>query len=151
MIDVDASELVEELEDLGDRARDLRPVLDAIIGDFHTLMAGAFDTRGAAIGRRWAANVPGWSAEKGSDPVGVFTGLLRGSLTQFNAQHAIHDRTPNGVKLGTSAPHAGLFDAGRGGQRARRLEPSAGRLEKWVGMLQQHLDGDTAGGFDGIV
>jgi hypothetical protein len=148
-IEVKVSGLADELDDLRDRARHMRPAFDRVVDDFHAMMAGAFDRAGATIGRRWAANVPDWDRQK-TGPVGVLTGGLRASLTSSSADGAIVDRSHNRVRLGSSLPHAHLFDAGRGGQRARRLEPTGATLDRWIGIVQQHLDGD-AGGFDGVI
>ena len=132
-----------ELQGYADRADDLRPALQDAAEAFRGLFGDVFKTRGATAGVIWAAPTDSYRRRKGrTRPPGVFTGLLLSSLTRRRSRHSVERITADTVTVGTTAPHAHLFERGRGGQRARRLTPSRSRLEQaGAEALSGHLSG----------
>ena len=140
--DTDAAERRFEL--VADRGEDLRPALHAAADALRGLYGDVFDQRGAPAGVFWPSPTPGYRRLKlrlrPTAGPGVFTGLLRTSLTRRRGRHSVQRITGDELTVGTSAPHAHLFDDGRGGQRARRLTPTRRRIiEATVPALERHL------------
>lgn len=104
---------IRKLEGMGDAALHARPVLNAI-GE---LVLEEEDER---WGKGWKPDSPATVRRKGNADVGTDSGGLRESLTKRGARWNIF-RVLNGeLVVGTSAPHAHLFDRGRKGQPRRR-------------------------------
>lgn len=120
----------------------MRPLFRGLIDDFHGLMEGAFESGGRSIGRRWAPNTPGYARRK-KGPVGVASRTLLESLTTTTSRYARTGIGRDSMTVATAAPHAHLFGAGRGGQKARPLLPTDRRLvDRWTPAMHQWLVGD---------
>ena len=141
-----------ELDFVAGRAADLRPALLDVAEAVRGLYGDVFASRGVAAGVLWPGHTESYRRRKAKvrpgRPAGVFTGLLFGSLVRrgrYSVEHVYGDT----VTVASRAPHAHLFESGRGGQRARRLTPSRSRIEGAAAeVLQAHL---TGGRFTGLL
>lgn len=142
---VDTSAMEARLRDLVKATEDPRPAFREVVDDFHDMMTTQFSTGGSLTG--------GWPDRTGrrtaaqTSQVGVAEGVLRRSLTgrgRFSHEQVTRD----GVTVGTTAPHAHLFDRGRGrNQPARRLvPPSAVLSRRWTPILERALARAMRGG-----
>lgn len=145
-VDVTPFGEARELEAVADRSDNLRPALENAADAIRSLFGDVFTSRGAAAGVVWARPTDGYArrkrAAKPGAPQGVFTGLLRDSVTRRRSRYSVERITADKVTVETKAPHAHLFEKGRGGQRGRRLTPSRRRIEQaGAEVLTAHLTG----------
>lgn len=141
-LDVDPAldTVVADLRGLGDRAQNLRPALRRIADDMRDLARDSFDNP------RWAPLTDEYAARKARDGKGtrpgVYSRTLIESLTRRGARFHGETIRPDSVTVVTRAPHAHLFDQGRGGQRARPLLTRRlvdRRSDVWLELLEQYL------------
>lgn len=132
---------LDQLEGMSDRADRLRPFLLEVADDMRALNRDRMTTR-----RGWAPLSPAYAARKTRErpgrPPGVYTGTLLASLTRRGAPFHAEKITGDSVEVTTRAPHAHLFDAGRGGQPARDLvvrRALNSRADAWRAELLRYL------------
>jgi hypothetical protein len=132
-------DLVDSLDGLRRRSDDLSPALRAVADDFRELSRDRF-----RAGNGWAPATAGYAARKAAAgkgrTVGRYTGRLEASLTSRRARWHAETVAPDYVKVASRAPHAHLFDAGRGGQRSRDLVVlRAEDRRRWRRILTDYL------------
>lgn len=144
-VSADTSKMEAQLRDLVSAAGDPRAALREVADDFCAMMDTQFRTGGALTGG-WAPRTGRRNATQTSQ-VGVAEGVLRRSLTGRGRYS--HERiTRDGLTIGTTAPHARLFDRGRGrNQPARKLVPPRAVLSRrWAPILERAVARAVRGG-----
>lgn len=106
-------ETVRRLERLGTHAVHAKPALEAV-GEL------ILHEEAARWGKGWAKNAPATVEKKGDGRVGVESGDLEKSFTERGAKWNIFRVLDGELTVGSSAPHAHLFDRGREGQPRRK-------------------------------
>lgn len=155
-IDIDGLDRLDDTFDgISSRTSNMRPALEAVGDDFRSVMTGVFASGGAAVGgwprlsRKYAARK---ARQRPTAPPGVFTGVLRESLTRKGARYARQRIEQNAIVVGTKAPHAHLFRDGRRRQRPRRLIPRRTTLQRrWTPIIAAHVAGRDTRRFTGVV
>jgi phage gpG-like protein len=109
--------MLARLDKLGERGADIRPALDAV-GE--TLLRD----EAAQWGQGWEPDAQATLDSKDTPEVGVRSGKLKRSLTKRGAQWNIFEVERTGLKIGSSAPHAHLFDKGRKATRSGAEQPA---------------------------
>lgn len=129
-----------ELDDLHDRASDVRPAWDAIMEDLQDASRSQFQT-----GRGWAPtdeDTKARDARGGRDPrLMRVSGALENSLTQDNARGAIRDKTPREMRYGTSIFYAAFHQFGQGVPERKLVDVDARMEKKMAKRLENYLLG----------
>lgn len=103
-IEIDGA--IQLMEDMGERSRDLSPVLDVIAQDLLTFTDDAFEGSRGPAGKAWEplkdATVK--ARRRGSSKPLIDTGTLRGSITAVPGAL--------GILVGTNLPYAGVHQFG---------------------------------------
>jgi phage gpG-like protein len=131
-------QVARELLRFGDRAADVRPAWNAIIGRLERLEAEQFDSQGGRGSGGWAPLAPATVAEKarrGLDPrILHATGRLRASLTGRGGD-AIRESHPDEMRFGTSVPYARFHQQGTS-RMPRRREIELRELDRHMIFVQ---------------
>jgi phage gpG-like protein len=130
-----------------ERAGDLRPAFRRIAEEFRIREARLFRSEGASGAHgawpRLSPRYADWKAKRAPGAgILVLRGDLRTSLTVAGAEGAIEEVTPHSLTLGTSLPHAGAHQRGRGRLPVRRvIDPTKADVERYAKIVREHLKG----------
>lgn len=115
-------DVAKNLRAMADRAKNLKPVLDAVAIAIKKLMDDAFSTKTSPDGQGWAPNSPATLRHKRGS-LGIETGKLRASLYATV--------TGNTIKYGANTSYAGAFNEGhtRMGSLAHAAYYNGGKRE----------------------
>lgn len=112
--------LRDRLDEIGERARNLEPVLSVAAEDLKTLVDDSFEGSRSPAGVRWQPLAPATVKKRrqGSSKPLVDTGNLRNSINASSG--------PGRLSVGTNVPYAGFHQFGTGDIPARPFLPIAG-------------------------
>lgn len=117
--------VTHNLERFGDRATDMRPVLEMIAMRFHGEAEMQFASEGSHAGTPWDPLSAWRLAQKRllgyPDDILVATGALRKSLTRENAEGSIDEVTRDSLHFGTTIPYAWRHQKGEHENPNRKL------------------------------
>ena len=116
-------EAIARLDEIGQRARDLRPVLAVAAEDLKTLVDDSFEQSRAPDGSPWAPLASSTVARRrqGSSKPLIDTGRLRNSINASSG--------PSSLKVGTNVPYAAYHQFGTEDIPARPFLPVVGDAE----------------------
>ncbi len=129
---------------VGDRLRDLAPVLAPLVDEVREYFVEQFETSGAAGGQPWAplslATVLG-KAKRGASPKTLEDSLALMDSLELGGGYGYVDLGRDHVRVGTSDPVAAILSAGTSRMPARDIvgDPGERRVERWADVLAERL------------
>lgn len=135
-----------EIEKIGDRADNLKPVLEIIAGRMMDHERTLFETAGASVGRPWRALEPGTikiKQAKGDPfperPLSSTLNLMQ-SLTVRGHPDMILEVTDSFIRYGTKVPYSGFHATGTKDMPERRpIMFTAGNAQEYYRAVQKYL------------
>jgi len=129
------------IRQIGDRARDLRPIWPGVGDDVRHAMVRQFATEGAYLGKPWKPTSPGyvqWKVRHGLDPqLLVATGRLLRSLT--SRPMGVERYNAHSATFGSDVPYARFHQHGTRYMPARPPIPTTRRMSPLTRAIRDRI------------